>query len=1007
MNCCLFKDQMLKLKRHITIGLFLIFSLLFALFQNFAPSQPLHEISYPLGTGIPLSEIVQATRPQDGLKSVYINADEVAFIDQSIDVDQLIINGELHCDDLNAQNDIEIKARVIYVNGIFQCGQESSRYLKNHTISLKSGNVDPRTSVAYRGLIVNNGGKLILTGDKKKANWFRLAKTALPGDNTITLDQSLQTRTNYWKVGDEIVIGPTSYNSSEAETFTILGIQHNIITLNSPLLYRHLGQREIYNTTYNGKVALDQRAEVANLKRNILIRADESSTRIADTSSAGAELGGHVMVMNGGKAYVDSIEFFRMGQAGVMARYPFHWHFVGDAPGQFIRNSSIHHSFQRCINIHRTNQVSVTNNTCYNFKGHGFFLEDGVEVDNIISGNLGIMARYPHSNKTLLASDRSWGGEGQGRFPNVSVFWISNPKNSVINNVASGSVGTGFWMSFEGEIKNSQGVLLAHPAWETTTLFESNIAHTTQVGFTWDGAAIGQLTGNPNNPKDRFLEISAYSPPVVPVFKKLLAFKNKLTGFYFRGATAVYDGCISADNGRHYWLAYNQIVKNAVIISRSSQFTEADQLQALENVRTDRIQNTGVVLYDGPFELNGVDFLNFPTQKVFHASTEITPLPFNTINGFDKLTNTSKRVSFSPEPIHRLYMPPEDQMASWELIGSNSIRDEDGTLSGSPGILVGKNSLGVLPSSNCQTQGEKFQGFKKCPIEYTESLLHFFGGEGNPNAWNMPFVTRRNDGVLSYPMNLWPNVLSSSPGRRGGMRVALANSTNVDYQILFNTIKNPSLWIMSEISNPKIPVVKVIGQGKNCFLEGKPSVGSLEALKASENSAYYSNGDDFYFRLIPKTLYWTIKPNNPYGSAVRYTDGTTLKCPDLHSPVIKGYVDSVSKPNLDAPIKIKGWACNFSKDQQIDVRLTVGRPGIFQKLSLLKTIKANLASEAAVAFECGVPNTTGFRYEFILSRSEAELHQGKKIYINGISTTNGANLPLMNSGIFTMPVFPK
>lgn len=89
MNCCFFGDQMLKLKRPKTIGLFLIFGLLF---QNFAPSQPYYEISYLLGTGISRSEIVQATRPQVGIKSVYINADEVAFIDRNIDADQLIIN---------------------------------------------------------------------------------------------------------------------------------------------------------------------------------------------------------------------------------------------------------------------------------------------------------------------------------------------------------------------------------------------------------------------------------------------------------------------------------------------------------------------------------------------------------------------------------------------------------------------------------------------------------------------------------------------------------------------------------------------------------------------------------------------------------------------------------------------------------------------------------------------------------------------------------------------------
>ncbi len=128
------------------------------------------------------------------------------------------------------------------------------------------------------------------------------------------------------------------------------------------------------------------------------------------------------MVNKGGFAAIDSVEFYRMGQAGIMARYPFHWHVVGDAPGQFIKNSSVHASFQRCITIHKTNKTLVENNVCYDFLGHGFFLEDGTEIDNVLRGNIGIYVCLPRADKLLLSSDNPDGNAS------VVSLWLGFPR---------------------------------------------------------------------------------------------------------------------------------------------------------------------------------------------------------------------------------------------------------------------------------------------------------------------------------------------------------------------------------------------------------------------------------------------------------------------------------------------------------------------------------------------------------------------------------------------------
>ena len=133
-----------------------------------------------------------------------------------------------------------------------------------------------------------------------------------------------------------------------------------------------------------GKITfdVDERGEVGMLTRNIKLQA-----------SADAEqsfYGGHVMAMAASKMFVEGVEFNRMGQNLTLARYPIHWHLVGDAQGQYIKNSAIHDTYSRCVTVHGTNYLRVENNVTYNNVGHCFFLEDGVEHGNQFVHNLGI-----------------------------------------------------------------------------------------------------------------------------------------------------------------------------------------------------------------------------------------------------------------------------------------------------------------------------------------------------------------------------------------------------------------------------------------------------------------------------------------------------------------------------------------------------------------------------------------------------------------------------------------
>ncbi|MEJ0098984.1 MAG: hypothetical protein WDO12_04275 [Pseudomonadota bacterium] len=100
------------------------------------------------------------------------------------------------------------------------------------------------------------------------------------------------------------------------------------------------------------------------------------------------------MAMVTSHMYVEGVELNRMGQNLQLARYPIHWHLVGDAgKGQYIRNASIHDTYNRCVTVHGTNDVQVENNVTYNNVGHCFFLEDGIEHGNQFVHNLAIQTK--------------------------------------------------------------------------------------------------------------------------------------------------------------------------------------------------------------------------------------------------------------------------------------------------------------------------------------------------------------------------------------------------------------------------------------------------------------------------------------------------------------------------------------------------------------------------------------------------------------------------------------
>ena len=475
-----------------------------------------------------------------------------AGLDVVLDVSPPPLNGMTLDGRLSFSNaaDLELTTEWILLRGELQIGSPGDPHTSDATITLTNNVPDENINgMGDRGILLV-GGSLSLHGDRENT-WSKLAETADAGSTRIeVLDAS------GWKVGDEIVLASTDFNPRQAETRHISAIRGNTITLDQPLEYMHFGE-----VTYG----VDERGEVGLLTRNIKVQG-----------SADAEetyFGGHIMAMAGSRMYVEGVELHRMGQHMELARYPIHWHLVGEGgAGQYIRNAAIHDTFNRCVTVHGTHDLRVENNVTYNTVGHCFFMEDGIETGNEFVRNLAIQTKchptmdcVPNNlaaNGEIDAENRqaltqiSFSGE-HTLLPSdntASSYWITNPDNTYVDNVAAGSDQIGFWLSVpqhpNGAFLGTEIALNTWPRRTPLREFRGNVAHSNFDGFmidrhinqdnTFGLASIPLLAlADPTDLESEVLETH---------FENLTSYKNRNGGLWGRGDMYVYSNLKLADN---------------------------------------------------------------------------------------------------------------------------------------------------------------------------------------------------------------------------------------------------------------------------------------------------------------------------------------------------------------------------------------------------------------------------------------------------------------------------
>lgn len=405
-------------------------------------------------------------------------------------------------------------------------------------------------SGADKGIEVGQGGTLRLYGAKgvgaHGVNWTYLSRPAGPakyqtaddnigapvdagGEKRLYLAQDVVA--GGWAQDDWIVVATSSFSPFESEFVQIESVEKaagggSVVTLRQPLRHYHYGSadpgvpgEDNYGKEGAPNYGVDERTEVGLISRAVTLTASTPS----DRSDPYLHWGGEIRILAGfGEVGIQGVELEKFGKAR-LGSYPVHFHMAGDASNpdraqnpnaarrHLIDSNSIHHSYNKCVTVHMTQGVSVTNNVCARAVGHLFYQELAQEQKGEFVGNLGVGAQshYFGIESKLVGPDGMvkgwWEGDNLARangydslnVPNkdaqdnpmrgkcfapepdgllrassdapcknatdmyvepASGFWIGNPGTKLVGNSIAGCQGTGkgYWYvpPENGPVKN-------------------------------------------------------------------------------------------------------------------------------------------------------------------------------------------------------------------------------------------------------------------------------------------------------------------------------------------------------------------------------------------------------------------------------------------------------------------------------------------------------------------------------------------------------------------------
>lgn len=550
--------------------------------------------------------------------------------------ENLVIHGNLVVpeEDLGSiEANKTLTTQWVHINsgGLFQVGTEIDRY-DSGTFSLQLTGTDIETDkVVQTNMMGMNPGTMtiqkndgfLMTGGMGRVQFFGEDKVSFtklaanvdpdsPGSDSIVVANVIERNFSEgesdangfetsaaddgelnWEIGDQIVIASSSYDYTEQEVRTIVGITPNAdgetstLLLDEALIHRHYGQIETYAAGTDQPRSIDLRAEVALLSRNVKIHglaSQDTDIKFGDRANMITEprvraggltdaehakapptqvangIGGHIMIMpTSGPIKIDGVQLDGLGQASQKGRYPIHWHLGDSRPSDFLKNTSITNSNNRGVTIHGTSDLTIEGVVLHDIHGHGFFFEDAVETGNKLVANLAIgihtvggndnSAADPGEKDPFVVDTHDSVLETGSRFSSSAGFWITHPDNVFVGNIVAGMgdqrtddwagepgpAGTGFWYALPRVSlgASSEKAIYADmtPIYGEFGTFDYNTSHTTAVGLNFDrGSDIEDATFL-SNPDLGAIQLSNVYSPRIGGVKEGAKTTNVIQGF--------------------------------------------------------------------------------------------------------------------------------------------------------------------------------------------------------------------------------------------------------------------------------------------------------------------------------------------------------------------------------------------------------------------------------------------------------------------------------------------
>ncbi|KAJ8313315.1 hypothetical protein KUTeg_009101 [Tegillarca granosa] len=415
------------------------------------------------------------------------------------------------------------------------------------------------------------------------------------------------------------------------------------------------------------------------------------------------QFGGHIFIhtpkFNSGeaKARIEYTEITHAGQAFRLGRYPIHFHMNGKMPDSYVRGCSIHHTFNRAVNMHNNHDTIIERNVGYHIMGGAFFFEDGIETNNTFQYMLII---FVIPSTSLLNDDIT-----------PAAIWVTHPENIIQHNVMAGNTFFGMWYRMRAHPEGPSYTTSVCPQNALMGINYNNTVHSCG----WFGLWIFETY------KPRVGGFCGSSTPVPAVFRDLFVYNNEKGAEIVNGGAIQIEGMIAVNNKKagfeeklliegEKFSVNGSLIKDSCIVGYTSALTTSSTFCTTAAV---------VFPYLDGFLVSNVIFENFDRANCWVFEwTRITGTCLVNCSGFWYMTESLTFVN-SPNKIH------------YDWLFEGAVYDLDGTLTGNPSKPVVITTTGILPTSKWMVADELFPTMETLIIKGTLEVDADFDGDGN------------------------------------------------------------------------------------------------------------------------------------------------------------------------------------------------------------------------------------------------------------------------------------